>query len=389
MRKTCSLSRLASILAAATLLTACSIGPDSVRAGASQQPTASGGVMTLPLNSLRGLDAFTADLAAKRVVFVGETHDRLEHHLNQLEVLQKLHTIHPRIAIGVEWFQQPFQNVLDDYIAGRIDEAELIRRSEYYDRWRFDYRLYRPILDYARKHAIPVIALNLEAEITRTVGREGFDALDADQRARIPPESEIDRNDDAYRERLRQVFDQHPMKGRSFENFENVQLLWDEGMASRAAKFLNNHPDHTLVVFAGSGHIAYGDGIPKRVARRTGADFAIVLSSNDDRPDPQAADYLLFADPKPLPASGRLGVYLENADEGVIMKGFADQSGAKDAGLEEGDLIVGLDDSLVKSYADVKIHLQDKSPGDTVLVKVKRKNWLSQMKEHEAQVVLR
>lgn len=377
------------ILLVSAIMGACSVGPDAVRAGAQEPAEVTGGVMTLPLKSLRGLDAFTSELAAKRVVFVGETHDRYEHHLNQLEVLRKLHAIDPRIAIGVEWFQQPFQAVLDDFIAGRIDEAELLRRSEYYDRWRFDYRLYRPVIDFAREHRIPVIALNLEAEITRTVGRKGIEALSDEQRARIPPPEEIKRDDENYRERLRQVFGQHTMPGRSFENFETVQLLWDEGMAARAARFLRENPDSSLLVFAGSGHIAYGDGIPRRVARRTGDDFAIVLSDNQGAPDPKAADYLLYAEPQPLPASGRLGVFLEPTEDGVLMAGFSESSGAKDAGLEEGDLIVALDDSQVTTYADVKIHLQDKSPGDIVLVRVKRKNWLSQLKEHEAQVVLR
>ena len=48
-------------------------------------------------------------LAQNRVVFVGEMHDRYDHHLNQLAVLQALHQKNPNIAIGVEWFQQPFQ----------------------------------------------------------------------------------------------------------------------------------------------------------------------------------------------------------------------------------------------------------------------------------------
>ena len=51
-------------------------------------------------------------LDTHRVVFVGETHDRYDHHLNQLAILQALHRRNPQVAIGVEWFQQPFQPVV-------------------------------------------------------------------------------------------------------------------------------------------------------------------------------------------------------------------------------------------------------------------------------------
>ena len=39
--------------------------------------------------------------------------------------------------------------------------------------------------------------------------------------------------------------------GMSRQRFEEALLLWDEGMADRAARFLGEHPDETLVVLAG------------------------------------------------------------------------------------------------------------------------------------------
>ena len=38
----------------------------------------------------------------------------------------------------MEFFQQPFQPALDDYIAGKIDEKEFLKKSEYYLRWRIE-----------------------------------------------------------------------------------------------------------------------------------------------------------------------------------------------------------------------------------------------------------
>src|ERR1700683_3950275 len=96
----------------------------------------------LNLNAPLALDALVTQLATDRVVFVGEIHDRYDHHLNQLEIIKRLHELDPNLAIGVEYFQQPFQKQVDDYIAGRIPEDEFLRTTEYFSRWGFDYRLY-------------------------------------------------------------------------------------------------------------------------------------------------------------------------------------------------------------------------------------------------------
>ena len=73
----------------------------------------------IDLDATLSLDRFITQLATKRVVFVGETHYRYDHHLKQLEIIRRLHQMDPNLAIGVEYFQQPFQPQLDDYITGR------------------------------------------------------------------------------------------------------------------------------------------------------------------------------------------------------------------------------------------------------------------------------
>lgn len=125
------------------------------------QPNALMGKQTIAFNEL------IQRLLSKRVILVGEIHDRYDHHLNQLALLKALHAQDPNIGIGVEWFQQPFQPVLDAYLAGRIDEAEMLKRSGYYERWRYDYRMLRPILVFAKEHRIPVLALNAPVELTQ------------------------------------------------------------------------------------------------------------------------------------------------------------------------------------------------------------------------------
>src|SRR6516225_12313535 len=74
-------------------------------------------IQALDLNVTPAMDSVVSQLAGKRVVFVGETHDRYDHHLNQLEIIRRLHQLDPKLAIGVEYFEQRFQSKVDDYIA--------------------------------------------------------------------------------------------------------------------------------------------------------------------------------------------------------------------------------------------------------------------------------
>jgi uncharacterized iron-regulated protein len=339
------------------------------------------------VTTLGDLGGLIDKLADKRVVFVGESHDRYEDHLNQWAIIYGLHVKEKDLAIGMEFFQQPFQQDLDAYVAGRITEAELLRRTDYFERWRFDYRLYRPLLRLARDHGIPIVALNLEKEITEKVGDAGIEALSEAERARIP--ADMDRGDEVYRARVRAAFDSHPqMRGHDseegkdepeaadarFERFLSVQLLWDEGMAERAARYLQDNPGKMMVVLAGAGHLEYGQGIPKRLQRRIQAPSAIVLNGTERDLDPTAADFLLYPRQVSLPAAGLLGVRLdtEAKGEGVAVKGFSETSGAKAAGMAEGDRIVRVGQTVVGGYADIRIALLDGRPGQRMPVEVLR-----------------
>lgn len=316
-----------------------------------------------------------SDLAAAlrnaRAVLVGETHDRLDHHLNQLEIIRSLHESGTRIAIGMEAFQQPFQRHLDDYIGGRIDAAELLRSTEYFERWQYDFRLYEPVLRYAREHGIPVRALNPPRELTEQVSRHGLDGLDADHAAQLP---DIDRSDEAYRERLRSVFEEHTMGGHgpTFESFYGVQLLWDEGMAASAAEYLAEHPDRSMVIIAGRGHVDYGSGIPRRLARRIDGEIITVTHADSSADPDQLADYILLSEELHLPKRGLLGVLIERGDGITRIQSLSDDSAAGAAGILAGDVIVAVAGQEVGSFADLRAALWDGRPGDQVAVRVER-----------------
>lgn len=310
-------------------------------------------------------------LAQNRLVFVGEVHDRYDHHLNQLALLQALHQRNPNMAIGVEWFQQSFQAVINDYLAGKISEAEMLKRSEYYDRWRYDYRLLRPIMEYAKANHLPVIALNAPLELTRKVSAGGLESLSPGERAQLP--TQITPPDSSYRERLQKIFAEHSKDEKEFDNFMLVQRIWDETMANNIVRYLQAHPQHHMVVFSGSGHISYHSGIPRDVKRRMpDIKLATVTSSDPQDVEPGVVDYYVLTNRLELPRTGKLGVWLKSASNGLRIGIMQDGSAAKKAGLQSGDRITRLDDTAVNGMADLMLALAQYKPGETVRVGVER-----------------
>ncbi|MGD2082492.1 MAG: ChaN family lipoprotein [Chromatiales bacterium] len=360
------------ITAVLTLTVGCSTYKPASPGEASLEDARGRTVHALDVRDPQRLDEVMDAIASHDVVLVGERHDVFAHHLNQLAVIRGLAGRWPDMAIGMEFFQRPYQQALDDYVAGRIDESEMLSRTEYFDRWRFDYRLYRPILRFARERGIPLVALNLPAEITRKVGAEGIGALEPDEAAQLP--REMDRSDPDYDARLKAVYDQHPGTGSGeFERFVDVQLLWDEGMAETAADYLAQHPGRRMVILAGSGHVAHRSGIPDRLERRLGVRPAVVVSEAPPAAELSQVDFVLLSRDEDLPPPGRMGIFMEGGEgAGVRVTRVLEDSGAERAGLASGDLITALDGRAVSSPSEIRIAMIDRGPGDRILITLQR-----------------
>ncbi|HJL16522.1 MAG TPA: ChaN family lipoprotein [Sandaracinaceae bacterium LLY-WYZ-13_1] len=237
-------------------------------------------------------DAMIDALAGARVVYVGERHDQGVDHDLQRRVAEALLARDPSLALGFEMFQHPRQAALDAYVAGELDEAGMLERTEWETRWGFDFAMYRPLVRLGPERGVPLVGLNAPQELTRAVARGGLEGLDEAQREALP---ELILDDAAHRETILAALRHHPgMDEETLERFYTAQVIWDETMAERAAAFLAR-PDtpSRMVVFAGTMHVRR-PAIPARAARRGATPHAIVL--------PLAASELeaaLAADPPP------------------------------------------------------------------------------------------
>jgi uncharacterized iron-regulated protein len=339
----------------------------------------------LDVSMIKSLPEVIQQVADKKIIYVGETHDRFSHHLVQLEIIQALQAMGKKLAIGMEMFQRPFQEALDDYLGGRIDEKNFLKNSEYFKRWNFDYNLYRPILQFARGERIPVVALNIRREVAEKVGRDGLDSLSEEEKKLIP--SQMDFSDRAYRKRLEEVFREHPSpEVRNFDFFYQAQVLWDETMAESIDLFLEKNPNLQMVVLAGNGHLAYGSGIPCRAARRNGFPYAILL--NEQEPEKGIAHFIVNPGTVPFQGTPRLMVNLAEEKGQVVIQGFSHGSASEKAGMREGDIILSLNGAPVRSVEDIRIELLFKKKGERIIVRVLRKEALGGAQAMEFDVPL-
>jgi len=328
--------------------------------------------LALPSQNLTPMENIVRSIKGKRVIFVGERHDQFGHHKAQLKVIEELYNQGISLAVGMEMFQRPFQGVLDKYLNGEIDERTFLKKSEYFTRWGYDYHLYRPIINFCKEKGIPVIALNLPAEISKKVARQGLKSLTDKEQKAIP--DDIDWSNEAYRQRLKQIFDQHEQSRlQKFDYFYQAQLLWDETMAESIHNYLKNNPKKSMVVLAGVGHIAYGQGIPDRTQRRGQYSQAILVNLSGEQPEPGMADYFLFPPDLTPPFSARLGISLEKDEKlGLVIRRIMPGSVADKAGLKPGDIILKFNQDTVSTYDDLKIALFFIRKGDTAEITVKR-----------------
>ncbi|MEJ2691159.1 MAG: ChaN family lipoprotein [Deltaproteobacteria bacterium] len=329
------------------------------------------------------------EVSGKRVVYVGEVHNAYEDHLLEFRIIRALYERDNRLAIGMEMFSRAAQPALDEYVAGKIDEKAMLEQTNYFKQWGFDYQFYREILQYARRHHIPVIGLNIKNEVANTVFRKGgLSALSAEQKKALPEDRDLDMPD--YQDRILATFYMHGSGRGEFKDFFQVQALWDETMASSVAKYLADHPDTRMVVMAGREHVLKDNAIPPRVSRRIDVSQAIVVNGMRGDDDQSKCDFVFFAPPAQLPPPPMMGVRLDEKkkqNEVAIIEVVKNSPAAK-AGIKKGDILVAMDDRKIKTIQDIKIAMLDKKRGDTVKIRVRRHRFLFGDQEIDLNLVL-
>ena len=229
------------------------------------------------------------DLSTVRVIYVGEQHHDAAHHKIQLDIIKALFKTDPDIAVGMEMFDQTYQPTLDLWSAGKLDQASFLEKVHWYANWKFDFELYKDILEFIREKKLRLIGLNIPFHIPSKIAVGGLANLSASDKKHLP--KAIDTSNSAHRAYVEQAFKFHHVHGRTnFEYFYEAQCAWEDTMAATVARNLNNGK---MVVLVGNGHIIRKFGIPDRAFRRTGAVFRTIYPATvGSEIESDYADYL-------------------------------------------------------------------------------------------------
>lgn len=320
------------------------------------------------------------DLKETRVIFIGESHDQFEHHQIQVRILKDLLAKGKEVAIGMEMFERQQQPVLDRMSQGLLTEEDFLREVQWEKTWGMNYQLYRAILEEAKNHRLQVIGLNVERDLVRRVAQHGIENLSSEDKAKLP---EIELTDKKHLSYIKTIYKGHQGgSAEKFKYFYQAQCLWDEGMAETLSQFLKSPEGQgkTVVVIAGSGHIVFGFGIPKRFYRRTPLPYqTVVLKTwkkdlDEDlylsRTSEPIADFLWVTHPSPHEKKRpRIGVVLKEKEEtkGVWIERVIAGSPAEKGGMLPGDQILAIEGKEINKLKDIH---------DAVAQKVKEKEVL-------------
>ena len=197
------------------------------------------------------IDRIVTDMADADVLFFGEEHNDSAGHYLENKIFRALHAQYPdKIILSMEMFETDGQLVLNEYLAGTIDEARFSKDSRLWS----NYKDYRPMIEYAKQNKIPVIAANPPRRYVSLVTRRGMRSLDSltkDAKKFLPP-LPYDTLAGRYREKFMDIMKGTP--GSSSSNIYYSQNLWDAGMGYSIYKFLKENKHKKVFHCVGGFH---------------------------------------------------------------------------------------------------------------------------------------
>ncbi len=349
-----------------------------------------GQILHLPTGLTVTFDQMLDSISASHVIYIGETHDNIEAHKVQLEIIKKLSAQYP-VAIGLEMFRRSAQEKLDQWNLGQLSIREF--KNLFHENWGPGYRLYQPIFDFARTNNLPLIGLKSSRDV-----EDSFRSGDPAPNGTFYPE--LDEKDPYHRAFSMAAFGGHRGTEKALEKPYRMMLLWEETMAKTVSQFLINpkFKKTKLVVLSGGFHVQYGFGIPKRAYRRVPHAYSIIQPTVTHIPKELknremefekvsiplfAADYAWKVDYK-VPDNVRLGVRLAKKNAGVVIMEVMQNTNAERAGILKGDVLLSMDGEKISHVEEILEQLQTKKFEDSSTFQIQRNG-----KEQKVQVVFK
>jgi uncharacterized iron-regulated protein len=263
-------------------------------------------------------------LARADVLFVGETHDNPVAHLLEAELLRRADEAYgpssPKrrpVALSLEMFERDVQTVLDEYLAGLITERHFLLSSRPWRNYETDYK---PLVEYARAHHLPVIAANAPARYVSRVSSQGPDSLKSLPQIAVKswlPPLPFPTASEPYAAKFNRFMGGAAPAAPAGTNTPaqpsphgglhllEAQTLRDASMAYFISEYLKQGRDPLVVQVNGTFHSEEHMGVPEQLARYRSKARAVIVTivPADTFPNFDAAtqgrlgDFVIITDP--------------------------------------------------------------------------------------------
>ncbi len=225
-------------------------------------------------------------LVADDVVVFGENHAHAGIHLDEMQLFRALYARDHRWVLSLEQFERDTQEVVDQYLAGKIGEDALIERARAWPNYASSYR---PLLLFARDHHLPVVAAEAPGWAVSCVGQLGTEVLEKFTPAeRAWVAKDIHTMPGPYRDRYMGFLGGSPAHGDDKSKAERsfaAQVTRDDTMAESIAQALHDHPGYKVLHVTGHFHSEGFLGTVERLRLRVpGIKVAVVQPVEVDDP---------------------------------------------------------------------------------------------------------
>lgn len=205
------------------------------------------------------------------ILLLGEHHGLAAHRDQHLEILELLRNKGLKVSVGLEFVNYTDQAYLTQYRQGLLTEADFLKQIKW-GGFNFDY--YRPQINFPNLSlGEQSLGLNLPRSITSKISRQGLQSLTEDELALMPPQFALGR--DSYKARFMAAAGSHCKVP---DNCFAAQCAWDDTMAWQAAEFVQQNPEHVLVIVVGEFHVQFGGGLKHRILQRLNNAKIVTLS---------------------------------------------------------------------------------------------------------------
>ncbi len=211
-----------------------------------------------------------------RIVLVGESHTNQLYHDVELNVIKGLYEAGKPVVLALEMYNPKQDEALAKWVSGTTDPNTFMEQTDFLTTWGHNYRYYKAIFDYAREKHIPMYGANIDKDYASKIGRGGVASLTAEDLKVIP---QLDTTNIEHKFLIKVMMDgmDATMPAMFNNNMYPAQSLWDAAMGEGAIRVAKEHPEATVVLLAGSGHVVYNLGIAKIIKDRSNFSFASVV----------------------------------------------------------------------------------------------------------------